>query len=81
MEKEYRNLGFIFLLFIPLTFLGFYKPISFYHLSLYLLPGRYNFLEGPCACGEHFSKVHRGHPRDKGHYFLIFPNVQLTDFR
>jgi hypothetical protein len=25
MEKEYRNLGFIFLLFIPLTFLGFYK--------------------------------------------------------
>ena len=25
MEKEYRNTGFIFLLFIPLTFLGFYK--------------------------------------------------------
>lgn len=25
MEKEYRNVGFIFLLFIPLTFLGFYK--------------------------------------------------------
>lgn len=25
MEKQYRNLGFIFLLFIPLTFLGFYK--------------------------------------------------------
>ena len=25
MEKEYRNIGFIFLLFIPLTFLGFYK--------------------------------------------------------
>jgi len=25
LEKEYRNIGFIFLLFIPLTFLGFYK--------------------------------------------------------
>ncbi|MCJ7467880.1 MAG: hypothetical protein MUO53_14455 [Maribacter sp.] len=25
MEKEYRNIGFTFLLFIPLTFLGFYK--------------------------------------------------------
>jgi hypothetical protein len=25
MEKEYRNIGFIFLMFIPLTFLGFYK--------------------------------------------------------
>jgi hypothetical protein len=25
MEKQYRNIGFIFLLFIPLTFLGFYK--------------------------------------------------------
>lgn len=25
MEREYRNLGFIFLLFVPLTFLGFYK--------------------------------------------------------
>lgn len=25
MEKEYKNIGFIFLLFIPLTFLGFYK--------------------------------------------------------
>lgn len=25
MEKEYRNLGFVFLLLIPLTFLGFYK--------------------------------------------------------
>lgn len=25
MEKEYRNIGLIFLLFIPLTFLGFYK--------------------------------------------------------
>lgn len=25
MEKEYRNIGFIFLLFIPLTFFGFYK--------------------------------------------------------
>jgi hypothetical protein len=25
MEKEYRNIGFIFLSFIPLTFLGFYK--------------------------------------------------------
>lgn len=25
MEKDYRNVGFIFLLFIPLTFLGFYK--------------------------------------------------------
>lgn len=25
MEKAYRNIGFIFLLFIPLTFLGFYK--------------------------------------------------------
>lgn len=25
MEKGYRNIGFIFLLFIPLTFLGFYK--------------------------------------------------------
>jgi hypothetical protein len=25
MEKEYRNIGFIFLLFIPMTFLGFYK--------------------------------------------------------
>jgi hypothetical protein len=25
MEKEYRNIGIIFLLFIPLTFLGFYK--------------------------------------------------------
>jgi hypothetical protein len=25
MEKEYRNIGFLFLLFIPLTFLGFYK--------------------------------------------------------
>jgi len=25
MEKEYRNIGFIFLLYIPLTFLGFYK--------------------------------------------------------
>ncbi|GJQ63733.1 MAG: hypothetical protein SCALA702_27860 [Melioribacteraceae bacterium] len=25
MEKEYRNIGFVFLLFIPLTFLGFYK--------------------------------------------------------
>ncbi|WP_411031915.1 hypothetical protein [Spongiimicrobium sp. 3-5] len=25
MEKQYRNLGFIFLLFIPLTFFGFYK--------------------------------------------------------
>ena len=25
MEKEHRNIGFIFLLFIPLTFLGFYK--------------------------------------------------------
>ena len=25
MEKEYKNVGFIFLLFIPLTFLGFYK--------------------------------------------------------
>ena len=31
MEKEYRNLGFIFLLFIPLTFLGFYK--SYFVLS------------------------------------------------
>jgi hypothetical protein len=25
MEKQYRNVGFIFLLFIPLTFFGFYK--------------------------------------------------------
>ena len=25
MEKNYRNIGFVFLLFIPLTFLGFYK--------------------------------------------------------
>ena len=25
MEKEYKNIGFIFLLFLPLTFLGFYK--------------------------------------------------------
>lgn len=25
MEKAYRNIGFIFLLFIPLTFFGFYK--------------------------------------------------------
>lgn len=25
MEKEYKNIGFLFLLFIPLTFLGFYK--------------------------------------------------------
>jgi uncharacterized membrane protein len=25
MEKEYRNIGYLFLLFIPLTFLGFYK--------------------------------------------------------
>ncbi|WP_149275347.1 hypothetical protein [Pareuzebyella sediminis] len=25
MEKEYKNIGFIFLVFIPLTFLGFYK--------------------------------------------------------
>ncbi|MFK8060876.1 MAG: hypothetical protein AB8B78_12390 [Polaribacter sp.] len=25
MEKAYRNIGFIFLIFIPLTFLGFYK--------------------------------------------------------
>lgn len=25
MEKSYRNLGYIFLLFIPFTFLGFYK--------------------------------------------------------
>ncbi len=25
MEKKYRNLGFIFFLFIPLTFFGFYK--------------------------------------------------------
>ena len=25
MEKGYRNIGYIFLLFIPLTFLGFYK--------------------------------------------------------
>lgn len=25
MEKEYKNIGFIFLLFVPLTFLGFYK--------------------------------------------------------
>lgn len=25
MEKEYRNIGFVFLLFLPLTFLGFYK--------------------------------------------------------
>ena len=25
MEKQYRNIGFIFLLFIPLTFFGFYK--------------------------------------------------------
>ncbi|MBC2846346.1 hypothetical protein [Winogradskyella flava] len=25
MEKAYRNIGFVFLLFIPLTFLGFYK--------------------------------------------------------
>lgn len=25
MEKGYRNIGFVFLLFIPLTFLGFYK--------------------------------------------------------
>lgn len=31
MEKEYRNIGFIFLLFIPLTFLGFYK--SYFILS------------------------------------------------
>jgi uncharacterized membrane protein len=25
VEKEYRNIGLVFLLFIPLTFLGFYK--------------------------------------------------------
>tara|TARA_R110002167_G_scaffold270508_10_gene477043 strand:- start:887 stop:1522 length:636 start_codon:yes stop_codon:yes gene_type:complete len=25
MEKQYRNIGFLFLLFIPLTFFGFYK--------------------------------------------------------
>lgn len=25
MEKEYNNIGYVFLLFIPLTFLGFYK--------------------------------------------------------
>lgn len=25
MEKEYKNIGYVFLLFIPLTFLGFYK--------------------------------------------------------
>ena len=25
MEKQYRNIGFVFLLFIPLTFFGFYK--------------------------------------------------------
>lgn len=25
MEKGYRNIGYVFLLFIPLTFLGFYK--------------------------------------------------------
>ena len=25
MEKQYRNIGFIFLVFIPLTFFGFYK--------------------------------------------------------
>ena len=25
MEKGYRNIGFLFLIFIPLTFLGFYK--------------------------------------------------------
>lgn len=25
MEKNYRNIGFVFLLFMPLTFLGFYK--------------------------------------------------------
>lgn len=25
MEKQYRNIGFIFFLFIPLTFFGFYK--------------------------------------------------------
>jgi hypothetical protein len=25
MEREYKNVGYIFLLFIPLTFLGFYK--------------------------------------------------------
>ena len=25
MEKAYRNIGFVFLLFIPLTFFGFYK--------------------------------------------------------
>lgn len=25
MERQYRNIGFIFLLFIPLTFFGFYK--------------------------------------------------------
>ena len=31
MEKRYRNIGFIFLLFIPLTFLGFYK--SYFVLS------------------------------------------------
>ena len=31
MEKEYRNVGFIFLLFIPLTFLGFYK--TYFDLS------------------------------------------------
>lgn len=31
MEKQYKNIGFIFLLFIPLTFLGFYK--SYFILS------------------------------------------------
>lgn len=29
MEKEYRNIGYIFLLFIPLTLLGFYKTYFF----------------------------------------------------
>ena len=31
MEKGYRNIGFVFLLLIPLTFLGFYK--SYFVLS------------------------------------------------
>lgn len=39
MEKEYRNIGFLFLLFIPLTFLGFYKTylLALISFAIYLV--------------------------------------------
>lgn len=33
MEKGYRNVGFLFLMFIPLTVLGFYKTYFIFILS------------------------------------------------